>query len=625
MIKPPFFQKRYKSHWDKILITILVLVGMGLLIGLGGILYFIGVYKYYSQNLPSDLTVSADLFPQTTRIFSRNGHLLYRYIPGEERYYVKLEDMPQHLIDAFLAVEDHRFFEHQGISFIGLARAMLTNIKTGKLVEGGSTITQQLARILFLNSEASIERKIKEIILALRLENLYSKQDILELYLNKISFGSNIYGVEAAAQEFFGKHASQLNLAESAVLAAMPKAPSQFFPQWNKHQVLQRQKVVLTLMQKRGFISDLESLKAKRKKLAFKEEKQGQIKAPHFVFYVVRKLRDHFRTQDLASGFDVTTTLNLDLQKKAEEILKNTIASYKHKYHISNAALVALDAHTGDILAMVGSYNFWEPEYGQFNAALAKRQPGSTLKPFIYALAFDKFNLTKESILKDTYTKIGSYVPRNFDRKYHGPVSAQTALVYSYNVPAVRLLDRLGVKFVRDRMAACGLNLSADAGLSLAIGGAATTLLDLTQGYLTFPNKGQCVKASPFLQVKNRTTSQVYHLRGQKKDIFGNKIQQSKRIFSAPAAREVTSILKETKTSYSNLANLAGMPAFKGVALKTGTSDGPRDVWTIGYNDDIILGLWMGNNDDSLLRQDVYALKVAVPVWAEVMAVAMKR
>jgi len=292
----------------------------------------------------------------------------------------------------------------------------------------------------------------------------------------------------------------------------------------------------------------------------------------------------------------------------------------RDKYKVKNAALVAVDPRTGEILVMVGSYDFSAPEFGQFNAALARRQPGSALKPFIYGLAFDRFGLTQDSFIRDVYTNIGDYTPRNFDRSYHGWVTAREALVYSYNIPAVKLLNRVGVGDAILQLQKCGLDLSPEAGLSLAIGGAATNLLSLTGAYTAFPGEGECIRPSPFLRVKNRSTRAAYNFR---RELSKTKATSSstlkERIFSAKSASEVDSILEKSKTSYNMLSYLASDPIFKTAALKTGTSDGPRDAWTVGYTDDIIVGVWMGNNDNSMMRDDVYALKITTPLWAQFM------
>lgn len=576
--------------------------------------------SYYTRSLPEDVAVTAEFYPQSTRVYSRDRQLLYQYSPAGTRFYAKLEEFPNHLIDAFLAVEDHRFYKHNGMSPIAIARASLANLRAGEAVQGGSTITQQLARILFLSPEVSLERKVKEMVLAFRLEQIYTKRELLELYLNKISFGSDLHGVEAASLAFFDKHASELSLSESAILAAMPKAPSDLFPYRNRARLLQRQKIVLDLMASYGYTTPGRARLAKEEPVEF-HEIESSFSAPHFVYYTLGELKKRVGGPDLSRGFDVVTTLDLSLQQEAQKIVQDYIESVGDKYKVENAALVALNARTGDILAMVGSKDFSELEFGQFNAALAKRQPGSALKPLVYGLAFDKLGLDQNSYLRDVYTRIGDYSPRNFDRSYHGWVTAREALVYSYNIPAVKLLNEVGVEETVSDLHRCGLSLDSDAGLSLAVGGAATDLLSLTGAYSVFPGQGECRIPSPFLRVENKSTGAAYNFREENlADSDLNPASSSpQRIFSKKAASEVDSILKKSKSSYSILGYLRSNPVFQNVAFKTGTSDGPLDAWTVGYVDDIIVGVWMGNNDNSTMKNDVYALKATVPLWAQFM------
>lgn len=588
-------------------------------------LFIKGAYKYYSRDLPEDVTVSANFYPQTSQILSRRSKLLYRYVPTEERRYVKLSQLPQDLTRAFLAIEDHRFFKHSGISFLGLGRAALTDISQGRLVEGGSTITQQLARNLFLNSKPTFSRKIKEMILARRLEKNYHKREILELYLNKISFGSNIHGVEVASLEFFGKHASDLNLAESAVLAAMPKAPSSLSPQDHKRKLLQRQKLVLERMRKMGYINKKEFNQAKTRQVNFKSGSKPGIKAPHFIFFVLDKLRNVLGQDALREGLEARTTLDLSLQKKAQKLVGDYVKKRGDDLGASNAALVAIDAQSGELRAMVGSRNFWGDKFGQYNAARAQRQPGSTLKPLIYTFAFEKLGLDSRSRIRDVPTKFGSYFPQNFDRRFHGVVTAKQALIYSYNIPAVKLLNRVGVDRFRERISKCGLDLKKGAGLSLALGGAAVKLYDLTGAYSIFPNQGECKKKKIFYKVKNRTTEKNYDLDRFNKDSGSSSNSEEKSLFSSKATAEADEILKQLKKYYpGKLGRWTHERKFKDAAFKTGTSDNARDAWTIGYSDDIIVGVWVGNNDNSSLSVNL-ALEAATPLWKDFMDYYLSR
>lgn len=368
-----------------------------------------------------------------------------------------------------------------------------------------------------------------------------------------------------------------------------------------------------------GYINKKEFNQAKTREVNFKSGSKPGIKAPHFIFFVLDKLRNVLGQDALREVLEAKTTLDLSLQKKAQKLVGDYVKKRGDDLGASNAALVAIDAQSGELRAMVGSRNFWGDKFGQYNAARAQRQPGSTLKPLIYTFAFEKLALDSRSRIRDVPTKFGSYFPRNFDRRFHGVVTAKQALIYSYNIPAVKLLNRVGVDRFRERVAKCGLDLRKGAGLSLALGGAAVNLYDLTGAYSIFPNQGECKKKKIFYKVKNRTTGKNYELDRFNKDSGSSSNSEEKSLFSSKATAEVDEILKQLKKYYpGKLGRWAHESKFKDTAFKTGTSDNARDAWTVGYSDDIIVGVWVGNNDNSSLSVDL-ALEAATPLWKNFM------
>lgn len=604
---------RRSPRWPKRLaLPVLILLVPLLAAFLGVYLVVQAVYQGLVADLPEVPLVSVRAYPQIVRIFSREGTLLFSTGEASESIYVKYEHISPYIVNAILAIEDKRFYEHPGFDIRAVGRAALNNLTAGRIVQGGSTITQQLVRLLFLNKEVrSYDKKIREMVLAYRLEQVYDKQQILELYLNKLPFGSNVVGVEAASNRFFDKSAADVSLAEAATLAAMPHAPSYYYIPRHQADLLQRRNLVIELMQEQGFISQAQAAAASGQELTFGSNTTS-LSAPHFTFLVLDELERVFGTAGLEEGFDVVTSLDPRVQTIAEQVTRSIIdKNYNQRFKADNAALVAVDAKTGEVLALSGSVDFEHSLYGQFNAARAERQPGSTLKPFIYALAFERLGLDPDSLIDDTPTSFNGYQPLNYDRRFHGRISLRAALVNSYNIPAVKLLNRLGVIEVAEKLDQCGLRLAPSAELSLAIGGAATNLLDLTQAYTAFTRSGNCVKPPLWLSVTDRNGKVRYAV---KPETLGGS-----RALATSSVAAVNGILEGTLRNFQETLPIARDPRFNGVKMKTGTSDGPRDAWVIGYTDEVIIGVWVGNHDNTPMRENVLALKVAVPLWKEFM------
>ncbi len=568
------------------------------------------ILYYYSQGLPPAV-VKETSYPGTIKVYDKDGNLLYRDIGQEDSTYVKIDNISPYFLEAIITAEDQNFFEHHGIDLWAIFRAMWHDFQRKELAEGASTITQQLARNLFLTREVSFERKIREIILADRLEKKYTKKQILEFYVNKIPFGSNIYGVEAASQVFFGKPSKMLNLAEAAALAVLPRSPNQLFPYKNSQALLEKRNELLKQMAARHVITPAEFSRARAQAITL-QPRTNNLLAPHFTFYVLGKIKQNFNPSAYRQGLDIITTLDLSLQQKLSQLLKATVMRYKKPYHINDGAIVAINAKNGNILAMAGSYNFWGKEYGQYNSAIAQRQPGSTLKPFIYALAIQDLGWSKKTVLKDEPVDFNGYRPRNFGGGFRGKVTLQAALVNSLNIPAVKTLNQLGVQKLADTLSNCQVNLDTKAGLAMAVGGASTSLLDLTAAYTAFVNNGKCISSNYFLKIKENNG----------RTLLDNLKARTHQVFSSNAVAQINSILQKSLGNFSLTRSLVRDPLLKNAAVKTGTSNGPRDLWAIGYNSDIIIGVWLGNNDNSLLRRDVYGLQLAVPLWAQAMRVA---
>jgi len=590
------------SHFSSFLIlTFVILIGLVSL----GIIFIQNAYYYYAKDLPEP-TIETQDYPEITRIYDREGRLLFEDVGEEERIYIKVSDVSSQFLKTILASEDQHFFQHSGIDFWANMRILWQYFRYGDSYGGASTITQQLARNFFLNREVTLKRKFQEMILARKIEEKYSKKEILEFYLNKIPFGSNIYGVEAAAQAFFGKSARFLTLAESATLAPVPRAPSYLYPYDNPEELKKRKEELLNRMLKKEIINDKEHEKAIKEEIAFRE-REKKIAAPHFVFYVLDELKKLYSEETREKGLEVVTTLDLSLQEKIDRLLKQTIDRYKTKYKIDDGAIVVLDAKSANILAMAGSYDFWDEEYGQHNSALALRQPGSTLKPLIYSLAIEDLNWSGKTILEDKPIDFNGYQPKNFSGYFSGRTSLEAALLNSLNVPAVWTLNNIGVDRAFSVLQNCNLELDRGAGLSMAVGGAATNLLDLTSSYTVFVNEGKCLAANFFVRMKD----------GSDKLLISNPKENADQVFDKDAVSEIDNILKKYLKNFPETKSLASKPYLNGTRVKTGTSNGPRDVWSIGYNSDIIVGVWLGNHDNSLLKYNVYGLKAAVPLWAD--------
>ncbi len=600
------------------------ILGILALLILGVFLIFI-----FSRNLPSAEQIANHQVSESTKIYDRtNKILLYEISNGEKRTYVPLGEIPQSLKEATIAIEDSRFYTEPGFSIRGILRASFANLVSGEVVQGGSTITQQLARNAFLSAEQTIPRKIKELVLAVQLNRNYPKDKILELYLNEIPYGATIYGVESASLSFFSKPTKELNLAESAVLAAIPKAPSYYSP-WGTHQkeLLTRQKLVLKRMLELKKITQAEFDKATSEKITFSPQDTTGIKAPHFVLYVQDYLVQKYG-EDLvrAGGLRVVTTLDWKLQELGEKVVKEGAERNEELYKGKNASLVVEDPKTGQILALVGSRDYFDTENeGNFNvAAQGLRQPGSALKPFTYLMAM-KAGYTPETVLFDVPTEFDasgnlskSYRPENFDNFFRGPVNLRNGLAQSVNIVAVKTLYLVGISNLLNTLKSFGITTLTDPrryGLSLTLGGGEVKLLELVGAYSVLADDGVKQHQSTILEIKDN-----------KNNILEKLEDSSEKVFESQPIRQINDILSDVQARsalYSNSLGLTQVPGHD-VALKTGTSNDYRDAWVFGYTPSLVAGVWAGNNDNTPMQKRGSSILAALPIWHAFMSEALK-
>lgn len=597
-----------KLNWQKIK-TWTVKIGLGLL------LFILLLFAWYAKDLPTPGRIKHRQAVAATQIFDRNGNELYAVHGDIKRIMIDKNDIPEAVKQATLTAEDRNFYKHFGIDARGIARAIYYNTFKHQKV-GGSTITQQFVKNALLDPRKTYTRKIKELILTLEIEIMYSKEDILTMYLNEIPYGSNAYGIEAASETYFGKKAKDLNLAESVTLAALPQAPTYYSPYGihpDKRQI--RVEWILNSMVNLGYINadEAELAKTQAKELKFQERKES-IQAPHFVMYVKDLLVDKYGEQMVEEGgLKVTTTLDSDKQKFAEEAIDNANLS---GINASNAALTSIDPKTGQILAMVGSRDFFNQDIdGQVNVAIAERQPGSAFKPVVYATAFKK-EYSPAYTVWDVTTNFGDYTPRNYDGTTHGPTTMRRALAGSLNIPAVKTLYLAGMDNVLDQAHSMGITTLNDRdryGLSLVLGGGEIKLVDLTTAYGVFANNGTFAPTTPILKVTDNN--------GKVLEEYNAKKEDKKDVLDPQIAYEISSILSDNNArSYIFGSRSALLFDDRPVAAKTGTTTSYRDAWTFGYTPSLVAGVWVGNNDNSEMAAGSAGAMAAAPIWHEYMA-----
>ncbi|MBN2585604.1 penicillin-binding protein [Patescibacteria group bacterium] len=590
-----------------------------LVLGIGIALLF--VFSFWaavlSITLPNPTNLVGARPTEATKVLDRNGIVLLDIYGEKRRNSIPLADIPDQLQKATIAAEDSNFYAHNGFDMKGILRGVVLKPLTGQGFQGGSTITQQLAKNMFLSSRRTVSRKIQELILAMEIERLYAKDKILEMYLNEIPYGGKVYGILSASETFFAKKPQDLSLAETAILAALPQSPTYYSP-YGQHSddLMARKDWTLKRMFELGYITEKQMAEAQKQEIAFSPRKDS-IRAPHFVMYVKELLAAKYGEKMLEEGgLTITTTLDWEKQAAAEEAITKYAEGNKAKYNAGNAAMVSIDPNTGEILAMVGSKDYFDlEEDGNFNVTIAERQPGSSIKPLVYAAAFEK-GYSPATMLIDVKTDFGQgYSPNNYDGKFRGAMSIRTALQNSINVPAVKTLLYAGVNNSVDmahRLGITTLNEPERYGASLVLGGGEITLLDMVSAYGVFATGG--LRAKPWSVIK------VEDARGRV--LEENKASSPKRVIDSEIAYQINDVLSDDQARGA-VFGVGGPLSISGrtVAAKTGTTDKFRDGWTIGYTPDLVAGVWSGNNDNESMT--AASGLVAAPIWNTYMRKAL--
>ncbi|HJY98459.1 MAG TPA: transglycosylase domain-containing protein [Patescibacteria group bacterium] len=575
-------------------------------------------YLFIFRSLPSPRDLKNRDPEVSTKIYDRNGNLLFKIYKDQNRTIVPLTSIPPHVRLATLAAEDAEFYTHPGFSLKGISRALVTDFKTGAL-QGGSTITQQLVKNALLSPEKTLTRKIKELILSVEVEAAFTKDQILEMYLNEVSYGGTAYGIQEASQEYFGKDVGDLDLAEAALLAGLPKSPTTFSPfGQNPITSVERQREVLRLMRINKFITPAQEEEALNKRLSFAPNKTG-IYAPHFVMYVRQILVDRYGEGVVAKGgLEVTTSLDIKLQQMTDSVVKTEVSRLR-SLNVGNGAALIINPQTGEILAMTGSKDYFDTSYdGQVNVTTSLRQPGSSIKVVNYAYALSH-GYTPATIIDDspiTYVTPGSppYSPVNYDGKFRGKISLRSAFAQSRNIPAVKVLASYGVSnmiLMGKSMGVTTWNNPSDYGLSLTLGGGAVKMTELVQVYATVANFGQKPELLPILEVKD-----------YKGSILERHDPKLKQVLDPRVAFIITDILKDNTArspefGFNSYLVVKDHPE---VAVKTGTSNDLRDNWTVGYNQNFLVATWVGNNDNSPMSRIASGVTGASPIWNKIMS-----
>lgn len=620
----PFKKAKMPVAWFKKIINIKTFMGFLFLI----LIILAVVVIYFFKDLPDIKELGHRISKESFTIYDRTGTIiLYDQTQQENRQYLNFDEIPEAVKKATMAAEDDDFYTHGPIDMKSLTRAIIENIVELGQGSGGSTLTQQLARNAFLTTERSVVRKIREMILSFYLEKEYSKDKIFEMYLNQVPYGYNAYGVESASQLYFSKNVKDITLNEAAYLASLLQSPSYLSPfGYHRDKLETRKNWVLERMYKLGLISENDFNAAKNNKVEFKTKKQA-ILAPHFVSYVQSMLANKYG-EDLVQrgGLKVITTLDYDLQKRAEEVVKKYGDQNEKNYDIKNMALMAQDPKTGQILTMIGSRDFWNTDIdGNFNAAFGSRQPGSSFKPFVYLSAFKK-GYNPDTVVFDTKTNFSTdtanpYIPVNYDKLYRGPVTLRNALAQSLNVPAVKVLYLTGVEDAINLARSFGITTLSEGknqyGLSLVLGGGAVNLYEMVGAYSVLSQEGVKHEQVAILKV----TDKAGHVLEEYKN-------ESLPVFTREHVNMINDVLADN-VARTPLFHSSNNDMFFGsnvdVAGKTGTSSDSRDAWIYGYTPNIVVGVWVGNNDYSKMFKGPTGGLVAAPAWHDFMQYAISK
>lgn len=583
-------------------------------------LVLVGAFWFVTKDLPTKNLGDRDI-DLTTKIYDRNGKLLYNIYADKNRTLLPFDQIPQHIKNASIAIEDKDFYKHKGFDILGVIRASMA-IAFKQELQGGSTITQQLVKTAFLTPERNLTRKIKELYLAYQVESNFNKNQILEMYLNEVPYGGTAYGIEAASQTYFGKKVTELNLAESALIAGLPQSPTTYSPFGNNPKLAkQRQIEVLRRMLEEKFISQQEHDQAVSEVLVFAQP-NIDIKAPHFVLFIKDQLAQKYGEKLVEQGgLRVTTTLDLDIQEMSQEVVTNEVAKLKN-YNVGNGAAMVTNPKTGEILAMVGSRDYFDTANdGNVNVTTSLRQPGSSIKPINYAGGLMN-GLTAGTIIVDgpvTFKGSPPYTPKNYDGKFHGAVTLRKSLANSYNIPAVKVLAYNTVPFMLELAQKMGITTFGDPsryGLSLTLGGGEVKMIDMTTAFSAFANKGVSHEAYGVIKVEDKDG----------KVLEEHKNDEGKRAMPEEIAFIISHILADNQARSDAFGTNSQLyiPG-KVVSVKTGTTDDIRDNWTIGYTPSYLTAVWVGNNDNKPLNRSLTSgVTGAAPIWNKIMKNLLK-
>ena len=594
----------------------MLLISSGVILGT-----LIGAYLALTHDLPQIRSLESFQPSSVTRIYAANRELLAELFI-EKRDPVSLEVIPEYLKKALIATEDRSFYHHSGVDLKGIIRAVIRDIQAGGLVEGASTLTQQLAKTLFLTPRKTLQRKIKEALLAIQLERRYTKDEILEFYINQVYYGSGAYGAESAARIFFGKSVKDLGLAECALIAGMPKAPSRYSPLVNKALSIKRRNIVLKQMKDTGIITAAEYSQAVAEPIELVQKPLHRMDAPYFVEYVKKFLEDALGSARLyKGGLTIFTTLDFELQRAAETAVSKGLAElesrmrqHKIKSPKPQCALISLDVQSGGIIAMVGGKDFLSSPFNR--ATVAKRQPGSAFKPILYAYAVER-GFPQSKIILDAPIafkipgKKNDWKPQNFSKNYKGEITLRMALTHSKNIPAVRLIDMLGPSSVAQFAHTFGIESTLSSNLSLALGTSEVTLLELTSAYAVFPNRGKSIKPFGVVEVDDQNGRIVWQAKPRRKVVMSR----------AGAAIMVNMLQGVVQEGTGRKARFLKHP----VAGKTGTTNEFKDALFVGFSPSIATGVWVGQDVFSSLGKRETGARAALPIWIEVMSEALSK
>lgn len=597
-------KKKTGKSW-KIILGVIIAITV-----LGAVIIF--------RDMPNPKKLSSGDYPESSKIFDRSGELLYEMYAEKQRTTVPLADIPEKMIQATLAIEDANFYKHVGFDVKGIIRGLYRTVFQKRL-QGGSTLTQQLVKNALLTPERTFKRKIKEAILTIATEILYSKDQILEMYFNQTPYGGTMWGVEAAAKGIFGKEVKNLSLAEAALLAGLPASPTRYSPFAHPDAAKARQELVLSRMWELKYISEEEYNQAKEETLNYTLNK-NIIKAAHFVFYVKEQLLEKYGIQEVhEGGLKIWTSLDLEIQNYAQEEVKNEIDSLK-KAKVSNGAALITNTTTGEILAMVGSRDYFDTEIdGKYNVTTALRQPGSSIKPLNYAVGLDTGKVTAASIFNDSpscFKVVGQrpYCPTNYGYSYYGIQSLRNSLANSLNIAAVKMLNLNSVETFVASASAMGISTfknASDYGLSLTLGGGEVYMTDMATAFGVFANMGMRQDLVSILKVEDKNG----------KILEEYKHEPGKRVMQPETAYIINSILSDNgaRSMVFGSNSKLKIKDHPEVAVKTGTTNEMRDNWTIGYTPDKLVAVWVGNNDNSKMGSVVSGITGAAPIWNRIM------